>query len=147
MCAVQILRYGLFWKEHREIKPPQLERAETSCQLPCSELSTGVYKCCKGSVFSETAECSKGWKNSLLRMVILMYCVSKVSVVLGLDILGKGKHIYAIILLLESLKKSNLNRYIYLMLKKVISSLPRQRVTHLKDLRWLYPGLMEKSVF
>lgn len=112
MCAVQILRYGLLWKERREIKPPQLERAETSCQLPCSELSTGVYKCCKGSVFSETAECSKGWKNSLLRMVILMYCVSKVSVVLGLDILGKGKHIYAIILLLESLKKSNLYRYI-----------------------------------
>lgn len=45
-------------------------------------------------------------------MVILMYCVSKVSVVLGLEILGKHKHIYAVILLLESLKKSNLYRYI-----------------------------------
>ena len=146
MCAVQILRYGLLWKERREIKPPQLEQAETSCQLPCSELSTGVYKCCKGSVFSETAECSKGWKNSLLRMVILMYCVSKVSVVLGLDILGKGKHIYAIILLWR-VWRNQIYIDIYLMLKKVILSLPRQRVTHFKDLRWLYSWLMEKSVF
>lgn len=112
MCAIHILIYGLLWKECREIKPLQLEHAETFCQLPCSELSTGVYKCCKCSVFTETAEWSKVWKNILLTMVILMYGVSKVSVVLGLEILGKGKHTSAVILLLQSLKKSNL--YIFI---------------------------------
>lgn len=99
MCVIQILIYGLLWKEHPEIKPLQLEQTETFCQLPCRELSTGVCKCCKCSVFTETAECSKVWKNILLRMVILMHCVCKVSVVLGLEILGKGKHTSATILL------------------------------------------------
>lgn len=60
------------------------------------------------TVLSETVECSKIWKSSLLRVVVLMYSVRKFSLALYHTKLGKGKHTFTKILFPESLKKSNI---------------------------------------
>lgn len=91
------------------------------------------------AVLNETVECSKSRKIILVRMDVLMYCSSKVSAILYLKILGKIKHTSIKMLFLYSLK-NQIYMNVYLIHKRVISSLPRQRVNHFKDLRWFYVG-------